>query len=353
MKKRGQITIFLIIGISIVILFGIFYYAKSYNAKSVMENAPKKTSSDSDIVKTYVESCIKDIAENALFEIISEQGGYIDVAAAPRYGENGIINSPISPAYASFQGKNVPYYLEAECDKYCSDWECTCSPAGCQPPTYPDCPPADRVCAKEKCRRWGYKEHMPRIDVIEKKLANYIVVEFEDCFNAKDFSDIGFKVEKPIVNYRAVNFDFSRTKVDIKVSANKEDISVMLKYPIIITKGDTETKLDSFIVVLPIRLKALHDSSIDLVNSIKAKLTNDPAYRNTDFLTDAPYPLSSIDCASFDKNGFTNVYVKTSDNGKREIIQFVDFSTYHQYYVNSYIFQFAVKNIDVRGNCVG
>lgn len=350
MKKRGQITIFLIIGLIILVFFGIFYYAKSYNAKSAMENAPEKTSSSSDIVKAYAESCIKDIAENALFEIVSEQGGYIDVAAATRYGEDGIVNSQISPAYAQFQGKNVPYYLEAECDKYCSNWECTCSPAGCQPPPYPNCPPADYVCTKEKCRKWTYKENIPRIDEIEKKLANYIAVEFEDCFNANVFSDIGLKVEKPIANYRAVNFDFSKTKVNINVSANAEDTTVMLKYPIIVTKGGTETKLDSFIVVLPIRLKALHDSSIELINNMKAKLSNDI---ETDFLTDTPYPLSAIDCASFDKNGFTNVYVKTSDSGKKEVVQFVDFSTYQQYYFNSYIFQFAVKNIDVQGNCVG
>ena len=76
MEKRGQISVFLIIGISIVVLFGIFYYAKSYNAKSAIENAPEKTQSESDIVKAYVESCIKDIAEKALFDIISEQGGY-------------------------------------------------------------------------------------------------------------------------------------------------------------------------------------------------------------------------------------------------------------------------------------
>ena len=83
MKKRGQITIFLIIGIMIIVLFGIVYYAKSYNTKSTMENAPEKTSGESAILKAYAESCIKDIAEKALFEIISEQGGYIDVAAAP------------------------------------------------------------------------------------------------------------------------------------------------------------------------------------------------------------------------------------------------------------------------------
>lgn len=355
MKKRGQITLFLIIGVVIIISLGIFLYSSGYSTKAKTIGNIKETGklSDADTVKAYAESCIKKIAENALFEIISEQGGYIDATANPNYGEEGIINSPISPAYTPFQGKNVPYYLEAECDKRCYHYVCTCSPVGCQPPIYPNCPPANQVCTKYKCRKWTYKEHIPDINVISKKLANYIAVEFEDCFKTNIFSDIGIKIKKPAPNYRAMNFDFSRTDAKVEVSANEKDTSIMLKYPIVITKSGAETKLDSFTAVLPIRLKALHDSSVDLVNNIKAKLSNDPAYKETDFLTDAPYHLSASECASFEKNGVTNVYIKTSDSGKKEIIQFVDFSTYQQYYSNSYIFQFAVKNIDVQGNCVG
>jgi len=42
-----------------------------------------------------------------------------------------------------------------------------------------------------------------------------------------------------------------------------------------------------------------------------------------------------------------------NDSGAKEIIQFVDFSTYEQNYFNSYIFQFAVKNVNATGSCVG
>lgn len=339
MKKRGQITVFLVIGMIILILFGMYYYVKSYSAKSAVKNAPGKRS-EADIVKAYVESCIKNVAEDALFEKIGEQGGYVDVIANPTYGENGIINSPISPAYTQFQGKNVSYYLEVYCEQI-----------GCS--QYAACPVPPCACVKQKCVSWNYRGYIPSLDMIGKKLANYIAVEFENCFKKNIFGDIGIKIEKPVVDYRAINFDFSRTNVNVEIKANEEDTSVMLKYPIIITIGGTETKIDSFIVVLPIRLKALHDSSIDLINNIKAKISNDPAYRDTDFLTEVPYSLSASECTSFDKNGITNVYTKTSDSGKKEIVQFVDFSTYHQYYFNSYIFQFAVRNVNVIGNCVG
>ena len=350
MKKRGQISVFLIIGI-ILIIGGIFYYIKVYNAKDAIGNSPRKMESEAGIVKAYVESCIKNVAEEALFEKIGEQGGYIDVNANQRYGEAGSAGSPINPPYTSFQGKSVPYYLEAECDKYCYEEECTCSPIGCTPPPLADCQLANRKCAKWKCRKWSIKENIPDIDVISKKLANYIAVEFEDCFKKNIFEGMGMKIEKPNVNYRAVNFDFSRTNVNVNVSANKEDVSVYLRYPLIITQGNTKTNLDSFLVVLPIRLKALHDSSSDLINNIIAKLSNDAAYRDTDFLTNVPYSLSVNECASFDKNRLTNVYSKSASPSEK-IIQFTDFSTYQKYYVNSYIFQFAVKNIDVQGNCV-
>ena len=336
MKKRGQVTVFLIIGLVILISFGIFYYAKSYNTKSAIKNALKKTASETDIVKAYVEACIKNVAEEALFEKIGEQGGYIDVNANPKYGEKGVAGSQISPAYISFQGKNVPYYLEAYCEEiYCSQY------AACP---VPPCP-----CIKQKCRSWGYKEYTPTLDAISKKLANYIAVEFEDCFNKNIFEDIGIRIEKPVVDYQAINFDFSRGNANVEVNFNEEDISIKLTYPLIIRKADAKSMLDSFIVFLPIRLKSLFEGSKDLVADMKSQIEG---LSDTDYLSDAPFSIAQSDCPTYVRNDLTNLYTKTAaDNSK--IMQFVDFSTYYNYYVNSHIFQFAVKNIKIEGNCVG
>ena len=84
----------------------------------------------------------------------------------------------------------------------------------------------------------------------------------------------------------------------------------------------------------------MFDSSKDFVQKIENANSN-------------TYTITLEDCESFDKNKLTNVYIRNSDNGKKEIVQFVDFSTYNEKYLNSYIFQFAIKNIDIRGSCAG
>ena len=190
-----------------------------------------------------------------------------------------------------FQGKSVPYYLEAACISF----ECT------------------------------FKENAPSLESIKEKLSNYIIVEFEKCFNANNFEDIGLEVTKPV------------SKVNADINLNEEDMSINLEYPLIIARGEAKTNLDSFKVTLPVRLKALYDSAITLVAKAKSTQPNE-------------YDLTP-DCSSYDKNGLTNVYVKNADNGAKEIIQLIDFSTYNGKYLKSYTFQFAVKNVKVEGGC--
>ena len=100
MKKRGQITIFLILGLILIIVAGfIFYFNKSSaRSQSAVSVAQSLDSSDTEIVKTYAESCIKNAAEDALFNRIGVQGGYID--------------SNNAPASASYLGDDVPYFTD-------------------------------------------------------------------------------------------------------------------------------------------------------------------------------------------------------------------------------------------------
>ncbi|MEK6946368.1 MAG: hypothetical protein AABX32_02070, partial [Nanoarchaeota archaeon] len=118
MQKRGQIAIFLIIGVVLLILVGIFYSLAKYSVKSASKNAVAENTkpSDAGIVKAYAISCLKMVSDDALFNRIGLQGGFIEPAGAPNYQENELKNpeSQIVPAYVSFTdgiAKNVPLYL--------------------------------------------------------------------------------------------------------------------------------------------------------------------------------------------------------------------------------------------------
>ncbi|MEK6892257.1 MAG: hypothetical protein AABX25_03670 [Nanoarchaeota archaeon] len=303
MQKRGQITVFIIIGIVMIIVLGIFLYLSGYSTKAQTSVNIKEAvnPSDTNIVKTYAESCLKLVSDDALFNRIGLQGGYINPDSTTTYGEPGVG----FPLPSSFQGKKVPYYLTGE---------------GVAPSL-------------------TYSAFVPDLELVKKKFENYILVEFEKCFSKNTFKDIGLEVEKPHVDYQSLNFDLSGTSVNISAEFNKNDVYVNLNYPIVIKRGPARTSVESFNIMLPIGFKVLYESAAALVNNTKKVQPN-------------AYDIST-DCSLYDKNGFTNVYLKESDSGSKEIVQFVDFSTYYKNYLNAYIFQFAVKNVNIKGSCTG
>lgn len=349
MKKRGQVTIFLMMGLVILILGIIFFYMGKSNVEPKVGTSIEKSSkpSDSDIVKAYAEACIKNAAETGLFKRIGLQGGYINPVKQDDYGEDGIKNSPFSPDDSSlFQGKKIPYYLQAKCDKYCG----TCSPLPCTPPApgcsipRSSCPDSD--CVQWRCKKWTYLEFTlrPDLELMEKKLSRYVEAEFEKCLDENVFGNVGVHIAK---------ID-PKPKAD--VSFNAEDTSITVNQSITVKTKDSTVKLETFRADIPLRVKAMYENSILLISKIQ-----DAIKASSDSPDSTEFEYSIVpDCAAYDKYGATNVYVKPSDDGSSRIVQFVDFSTYseeyyknYKYYHHSYIFQFALKNIDITDNCAG
>jgi len=85
MQKRGQVTVFIIIGIAILILFGVFFYIKSTAVKIDLGN---EETFSVEPVKLIVEDCFEDTSKEALL-ILGLRGGDIYLK-----------NPYIIPAYA-------------------------------------------------------------------------------------------------------------------------------------------------------------------------------------------------------------------------------------------------------------
>jgi len=271
MKKRGQISVFLIIVLLILIATGLGFYASSSNAKKKSSSAAGSIEGlNTDIVKMYAETCAKIVSEEALFNRLGMFGGYIDPDGNTGYGGQG------TPDASMFQGERIPALL--------------------QPISEP-----------------------------ESRLEKYLEAEFEKCFVRNKFQDIGIKVETP--EYAIADISF-----------NEEDVLVEVTYPLTATARGTETHFEHFQSSLPIRFKALYDGAVLLLEN--AQSSQPDAY------------LISDDCRMYNKNGLTNVYLEPSDDGNK-IVRFVDFSTHEKNYLNSYILQFAVKNMKIEGSCGG
>jgi hypothetical protein len=283
MKKRGQVTLFMIIGIAILLIFGIYFYISKNSAKSKSNDAIGQPigQEDTNIVTAYVEACIKDAGEDAIFNRLGLQAGYIDPDGNSLYGEAGVPDA--SKPAAIFDGKKVPYYFK-------------------HPSIF-----------------------IPTPGQINEKMKNYFLAEFENCFNRNDFGALGIVIEKI-------------GESDVEIGLNQEDVSLRLNYPLKMAVQDSEASLTDFAVVLPIRFNALYESSLKIINNAAAVYPQQ-------------YDISA-DCPQYDKNGLTNVYYKALGN-KNGIIQIVDFSTYENNYLKSFIFQFGVEGLDIDGACAG
>jgi hypothetical protein len=310
-QKRAQITLFTIIFVVVLItilFFGFFYSTK----KEIITKKPDIK----DIVIKYAETCLKMVTENGTFNRLGYQGAYISVDGS-EYEDSGIPDG--SPAPTKEEGHSVPYYLKAICNPN------------------PNCclQPCDEGCCGWGCD-WEYDTYLPDetedLSIIAEKLENYIKVEFNNCFKTNIFKDIGINVTKP-----------SDTDVNVEVTLNEEDMTAEVIYPLKIEKEGIKADVDVFRVTIPIRLKALYESAKDFVKNIEEETSGCVAETDA-----APYTITP-DCDSYNKNGLTNVFVKVSDNGEKEIVQFMDYSIFGQGYVRgSYIFQFAIKNVNVK-----
>ena len=83
MQKRGQVAIFVVVGILILILFGMFVYMEtSAGTEKLAANVQEAQQSNQleSPVQVYVETCLERTGEEALLSV-GKHGGYLDLPA--------------------------------------------------------------------------------------------------------------------------------------------------------------------------------------------------------------------------------------------------------------------------------
>jgi len=103
MKKRGQVTLFIILGIIILIIASLLYFTKNQITAPLIpqEVAP---------VHNLITECLKDNAQDALF-ILGEQGGYINIPEnilRDRRKHVIISSTYVKPLWYSLAGSSIP-----------------------------------------------------------------------------------------------------------------------------------------------------------------------------------------------------------------------------------------------------
>lgn len=171
MKKRGQLTAFIAIGLVILVILGLFFYMKEQVIEEELE-AQMEVPEFAVPVQTYLESCIEDVAEQGIF-VLGYSGGYY--------------NTPFESSIF-YVDHDVPYfYLDGN-------------------------------------------SLVPSAETLQEELASYMEDNFQYCINNLDtFTEQGFELDVSSYSFSSLLQD---DQVSFTVSTNlklqKEDESTTL-----------------------------------------------------------------------------------------------------------------------------
>ncbi|MDP4012589.1 MAG: hypothetical protein Q8R00_03210 [Candidatus Nanoarchaeia archaeon] len=214
-KSKGQVTVFVIIGIVIVAAVVTAYFFSSQVLKSGWEREREKAASvpsQAQLIKTHVESCVKEVAEQGA-RLLGAQSGYIDIP------EDLTVRNPLNPFSNSVElggGAEVPYWYYE-------------NSAGIQ------------------------REQVPSISQMQIELESYLDNNLNKCFNYEQFGEQGYSVQagRPISS----------------VEIDDDQVLVSVDYPVDLDLRDFEFKFEKFYEKVDIPLGRLYEIALDILET--------------------------------------------------------------------------------------
>ncbi|RMD57751.1 hypothetical protein D6825_03080 [Candidatus Woesearchaeota archaeon] len=199
---KGQITLFIIIGLIIIIGAAIFLYLTREAELAPIQREISVPEGGQEVYD-YVKGCLEQTGREGLF-ILGQQGGYINIPPIIERNPNSFL--PEDPAGII----KVPFwYYEGE----------------------------DRT---------------PQMEFMERELANYIKENIGECINNFE----AFANKASII---------PKDKMIPIVSITDNQVLTTLSWPLEITTANRIVKLDEFLADHPVRLKLLYNSAAKLM----------------------------------------------------------------------------------------
>ena len=232
-NKKGQVTIFMIVALVIVIGGSMFFYFT--RVSTLPENTETEALNDNiplqfDPVQSFITDCLSSTSVEGL-KIIGEQGGYASFTNKNINKENFILkNEPTESDAVSFtkdSNLKIPYWYYLKSQNGCSG-NCEFS-----------------------SKRPGLRDSE---NSIEKQLERHIDFNLKNCINNfESFSEQGFEIKEE----SGVKSDVTITEEDVVVSAN---------YKVSAKSQDSKQSLDSFTVHVPVNIARMYELATKITN---------------------------------------------------------------------------------------
>jgi len=179
MQKRGQVTVFIVLGIVMLIIVAIFLYINSLSVEDLGQEIDYK---DTASVQLFIEGCLRQVSEEALF-YIGERGGYYTF-------DDTILYADYSPT-ETYLAQKVPFYY------------------------------------------YNGEILIPEISEIEENIDSYIVDHLDECLsNLSSFTKQGWEISSE---------DYV---IDSKITTN--NVKMSLDFPLTVGIGENFQELSSF-----------------------------------------------------------------------------------------------------------
>lgn len=204
MHKRGQVTVFVILGIVIVVILALVFYLYGERLKIQTQEQTKFDTSTVEPLKTFVQDCINKYSLEGI-NLIGKQGGEIN----PGFYQN---------------------------------WNCV-SPGNCDKVSYACFTTEYSACYNKK----------PFLkEFVQDELENYLKTKIVQCVDLNKIRNSGYTV--------------SAGELKLNVSIGDYATMVNVNYPITITKGDAVLKQDKFSKTFDVPLGRLIKVASDIVD---------------------------------------------------------------------------------------
>jgi len=232
LEKRGgrksQITLFVILGIILLIVFLIIYFAAS--KKTAIEKEFKEESIPEEFkpVRDYVEACIHNVGIEAIKKM-GTHGGYIeplDLELTPvlmRYSSA----EPTRFELVSIRGDGeglIPYYLH--------------------------------VPGKSSFRNYALGSYAPTTESMEAQLNKYILRELPGCNGEfEELKSKGYEIKA------------DNNKINVSSFIREDKIEFFVEYPIDVSKEAVNTKITKYQSTVKFPFKKYYDLAINISRS--------------------------------------------------------------------------------------
>lgn len=221
-EKRGQVTIFIIIGLILLLGVGIFYYIKTQALEAGIALKQDEAQGAALVVQNYVSSCLDETTKQAIL-LIGQQGGYINLTRTDLHGRSFSIDETdaTSSDTAPFGALEIPYW-----------W-------------YED--------TRHGCTRCSITtKNIPTLETMETQLAVHVTDKLEQCLH----------------NFEALSrYKITETEAPmVSVSIGDKAVYAQLTYPITWTSGDASGSLENWYVEKDVPLKEMYNAAVEIVS---------------------------------------------------------------------------------------